>query len=386
MTYGVVYGLRDPLTGKLRYVGQTVLPLHRRLAAHCTPSSLSQVDHRANWIKSLVNQGLRPEIEGLASARSKEDLDELEIQVIAQARALGEKLTNLEPGGGTLSPEHYQRLGSQKRNVPRTPEVKAKISAAKKGKPSHMEGKTHSEEVRAKISESRKGITVGSEHPQYRHDITVDSILSLIGEGLNITQVAAYYKASRKSIVNRLKEAGLMGENKPKVKRVPWNQGKKHTQEHIQKQRTSRTGKCTGASHPGYRPELRDGRVVDLAKQGLNPTDISIQLETSRATVKRILKESFFEYETPPKPLSPPPPAWNKGKKLAPGSKQGNHRHDVSTDRIVSLLQNGMNPRQVSGVVGISHSSIFNRIKKAGYVWDRYSKKLMPLHCSRGQS
>ena len=148
MTYGVVYGLRDPLTGKLRYVGQTVLPLHRRLAAHCTPSSLSQVDHRANWIKSLVNQGLRPEIEGLASARSKEDLDELEIQVIAQARALGEKLTNLEPGGGTLSPEHYQRLGSQKRNVPRTPEVKAKISAAKKGKPSHMEGKTHSEEVK----------------------------------------------------------------------------------------------------------------------------------------------------------------------------------------------------------------------------------------------
>lgn len=57
----VIYVLTDPRTQEIRYVGGTVQKLSRRLTGHIGQAKKSQ-HHCANWIKSLLNIGLVPDI------------------------------------------------------------------------------------------------------------------------------------------------------------------------------------------------------------------------------------------------------------------------------------------------------------------------------------
>ena len=90
--YGSIYGLHDPRTGELRYIGQTTVSLKERLWAHLSPSSRRKAYYSARWIDSLVRDGVKPEIRLLAEAGSNEDLDRLEIKYIAAARSRKGKL------------------------------------------------------------------------------------------------------------------------------------------------------------------------------------------------------------------------------------------------------------------------------------------------------
>lgn len=241
--YGRIYGLHDPVTDELRYIGQTVVSLTRRLGMHCAPSVLAaERSHRAHWVEALLRQGLRPVIREIATASSKEELDLLEVEHIAMARACKVRLVNTEPGGATHSLEHYERLAAAKRGVPRTPEVRAKISAARKGQPSPKRGIPISEEQKAKVSASRKGQLLGSTHHQYRHDISTAFILQRLAEGRTRVQVAAELGVSPTFIHRRLNQEGLKGSKRPKVKRTAWNKGKPHSSEHVNNWKASRWG------------------------------------------------------------------------------------------------------------------------------------------------
>lgn len=134
----VIYGLTEPNGGELRYVGKATSGTVRRLRQHLTPSAMARGSHRANWVRSLVMRGLKPEIFVIESCATKEDLNEAERHHIAQFRSLGCRLTNAS-GGGESGGDFI-----------RTPAMRAKVSAANKGR-------VHTPEARAKMSRSRKG-------------------------------------------------------------------------------------------------------------------------------------------------------------------------------------------------------------------------------------
>lgn len=103
---GYIYGLEDPRTGEIRYVGKTVQKLSKRIESHCTPSKLAARTHKNSWLKNLRNEGLKPEavvIQVLPEA----DLSTAEIYWISTLRDRGFDLTNGTDGGdGATAGKH----------------------------------------------------------------------------------------------------------------------------------------------------------------------------------------------------------------------------------------------------------------------------------------
>ncbi|MDO8688543.1 MAG: NUMOD3 domain-containing DNA-binding protein [Dehalococcoidia bacterium] len=150
MGSNLVYGLRCPLCGAIRYIGKSTSGL-RRAFQHRQPCRLRAKSHKIDWIKSLLASGLNYEVEVL-SYSSREELEEEEIKWIRIGRAEGWPLTNLTEGGdGSLghspSPETRQRLSRAHRGQKLSPETIRKIVAARKGY-------VPSPETRAKIAEA----------------------------------------------------------------------------------------------------------------------------------------------------------------------------------------------------------------------------------------
>ncbi len=111
----LIYGLVDPVSGQLRYVGKSTEGLDRP-KEHGYPSELKRGHgYKENWIRQLRSLGLNYKIEVLHEVTDAEILSEAEIHWIAYFRALGCKLTNLTDGGeGCLgrirSNEEKQRI------------------------------------------------------------------------------------------------------------------------------------------------------------------------------------------------------------------------------------------------------------------------------------
>lgn len=132
----IIYGLFDPITDELRYIGKTNDIVKRR-SGHLRDKSKT---YKANWIRSLLALGLKPEMRTIAGpfADELEALLEESRLIVAHLEA-GDRLTNL-----------------------------ATCTA-----PSGMCGKKHSEETRKKMSDSRRGEKhwaygkKGPEHPAY---------------------------------------------------------------------------------------------------------------------------------------------------------------------------------------------------------------------------
>lgn len=79
--FGVVYGLYDPRTDTLRYIGQTTRPIQERLKYHLSKHNLTVSKYRcAKWLISLVGQSLTPLVRILGEAYSREDLDALDLR------------------------------------------------------------------------------------------------------------------------------------------------------------------------------------------------------------------------------------------------------------------------------------------------------------------
>ncbi len=207
------YTLNEPDTGDVRYVGKTDKP-KRRLQEHMRPSSLRAMTYKNNWIKSLMQRGLRPTMAVLHVHPTNALAALEEIRLIEYYLSIGCHLVNATRGGDGISTESWtlemrtaarKRVLGQKRPAAlrerlsaiqlarwerhrinddavwlpkctaaliaaarnRTPEQQAYNNARRAealGKPevrekmrqSHL-GKTNSPEARAKVSAANKG-------------------------------------------------------------------------------------------------------------------------------------------------------------------------------------------------------------------------------------
>jgi NUMOD3 motif len=141
----LIYGLIDPRTRMIRYIGKSCSGM-RRPKKHRLLASNSIGPHCENWIRALQTSGFDYEIVVLDEAANKSTLSELERFWIAYGRACGWPLTNATDGGDGRSPGYRASA-----------ETRAKMSAARKGF-------KHSATARKKLSVFRRSFY--AEHPE----------------------------------------------------------------------------------------------------------------------------------------------------------------------------------------------------------------------------
>ena len=104
MKYTYIYILIDPRTNQVRYVGKAD-DCDKRLDKHMYEGK-NKNNHKANWIKGLIKENLKPILEMIDKV-PYEEWQFWERHYISLYKSWGFKLTNNTMGGdgGTMSPE-----------------------------------------------------------------------------------------------------------------------------------------------------------------------------------------------------------------------------------------------------------------------------------------
>lgn len=145
-----IYGLYDPRTGYLRYVGKAQDP-QKRLHQHLSSSHLKNFTHKTNWIKEVLASGFKPELKILQIVNVV-NWEKVERRWITLGRGIWkEKFTNTRDGGQGVTPQIYREKAQRQLGTKLSEETKRKMSQAKLGK-------RRSLEVRYKMSIDRKGV------------------------------------------------------------------------------------------------------------------------------------------------------------------------------------------------------------------------------------
>ena len=165
----VIYGLIDPRTQQLRYVGKTQHELRRRLNEHRTISyggSKARNQHCAKWLRALHKAGHSFDYTVLQEIPAGGDWEEAEQFWIAYFKYVGANLTNHTAGGdglcGIKRPKDiYERGAAKRRGIPMSAESKSRMRAAwtpeRRAKMGALKRTVrYSEETRKKMSEAHK--------------------------------------------------------------------------------------------------------------------------------------------------------------------------------------------------------------------------------------
>lgn len=110
-----IYGLKDPVTNEIRYIGKTSQKLIRRWGNHLSEARNSLNNRYKNrWIKGLLDKGQYPTIEILDRV---EDWNFWERFYILKYKKLGNKLTNLTKGGTDMPEEQKKYIKAQSKPI-----------------------------------------------------------------------------------------------------------------------------------------------------------------------------------------------------------------------------------------------------------------------------
>ena len=163
----IIYGLIDPRTSELRYVGKTTQGMTKRLKEHRYDAVIRNSSmYSSKWLRTIYENGLKPMIEIFEIVLANGDWVEAEKRWIAHWRMSGARLTNLTDGGeglaGLKRSQHVidavrvANLGSKKSEEAKikmraawTPKRRAAMSALKRGI-------KYSDIVRRRMSDSAK--------------------------------------------------------------------------------------------------------------------------------------------------------------------------------------------------------------------------------------
>lgn len=208
----LIYALIDPTTNELRYVGRSSSWLFRPRRHWGDPEELSYTTYCANWIKSLLQRDLVPEIEVLEQFEPSENINDImndaEIFWIAYFKSIGARLTNIDPGGKIrattketiskrvaktigrkLSEEHKKKIGQSQIGKKISSEMREKLIKSNTGRVVSEEtreklrqanlGKKHTQETKDKVSVKGKGRIVSDKTRQN---------MSLANKGKKLTE------------------------------------------------------------------------------------------------------------------------------------------------------------------------------------------------------
>jgi len=137
MTLLYVYGLLEPETKIIRYVGQTNKP-QKRLNDHISEAKTNlKFNRKNNWIRSLLKENKKPEIMILEEVETIDLCNKAEVFHIAQMLDCGFDLTNATSGGDgfyTRSKESIQRFADSRRGKKFSEETKQKMKLSAKSR------------------------------------------------------------------------------------------------------------------------------------------------------------------------------------------------------------------------------------------------------------
>lgn len=138
-----IYGLFQPITGEIKYIGKTKQLLPKRLSAHLCESNKSKTK-KNTWLQSLKNKRLKPTIEVLDIVPELE-WEFWEIYWISQFKTWGFELKNTDEGGKGQSSEFMK-----KNNPMFKKKCRDKMSNSLKGN-QFAKGYKHSSETKNKV-------------------------------------------------------------------------------------------------------------------------------------------------------------------------------------------------------------------------------------------
>lgn len=221
MKTGFIYSLNCPITGEVKYIGQTRKKLKHRLTNHISDRRKNK---KSDWICYLKKKGLKPTIE-LIDEVGEDEINFWEMHYISLYRSWGFNLKNMTDGGDSngkfslearrnisnalrgrkLSEEHKRNIGNSGKGrimseahknilrqcrkgnkfafgVKRSEEFKKNVGERmkklNKGNQRWL-GKKHSEESRLKISSSHKGRFGGEKHWTYGKKRIAETVLKI---------------------------------------------------------------------------------------------------------------------------------------------------------------------------------------------------------------
>lgn len=152
----VIYGLFDPRSGELRYIGKSQSGL-KRAKCHATQADLKRhgKTHKTAWVKSLLKLGIKPTFGVIAEYETLEVLYEEEQRWIKHYKELGARLTNATDGGPGRIGYHLSEETKEKIRKARKYQKPVKHSKETKvGLRKLQLGRVHSEAIRIRMAKA----------------------------------------------------------------------------------------------------------------------------------------------------------------------------------------------------------------------------------------
>lgn len=204
--YGIIYKITNRINGKV-YIGQTTRGLHKRRLDHL--KDLKKGKHHNNHLQRSYNDhGNVYDFALLETARTKKELDILEVKYISQYNSTNHKYGyNIVEGGcGVRHTEAMKKHKSEllkKNNPMKDPEIAKRCGETK----------------------IKNGSCKGKRNGSYRPDIYDTHYLTMLYWDLNLPTsfIADFFNVSPFTILTRLKSGGIPIKSKTLQNvKTPW--------------------------------------------------------------------------------------------------------------------------------------------------------------------
>jgi hypothetical protein len=192
----VIYGLLDPDTLELRYIGKTNQP-EKRMKQHLYASQLKTKTHRNDWIRSLLQQGKKPAF--IVLEQNVQDADEAEISWIVKTRQLGARLTNGtnggdgHKGGHPLSVETRRKIAHAHKGQKRSPEAIVAMKAAQTDEWRRKRQETKMATKKPNPSSGYVGVSWSKQAGKWRAHYQNDGVQVHLGNFIDPREAAMIY-------------------------------------------------------------------------------------------------------------------------------------------------------------------------------------------------